>query len=290
MKERLSKTLAGLGIASRRGADQLVREGRVTVNGAVVTEPGFPVDVTRDKIKVDGKAVRSPTPVHLVVNKPRGVLSTPSDPLGRPTVLERLRGVRRLLVPIARLEVDEEGVMVLTSDRALAHALNAPRAGIPRTYLMKVRGIPDQRTLMKLRLGVPLQGGRTLPMEVRLISVTGRNAWLRVTVREVRHRLLRHAMMKLRHPVTKLKRVQFGPIPVKGLAPGTFRKLTAEELDALRALAESPPGLPEPLSEEQVREALADAPPRGVSERPHRKRTRVARRRSPGTSRRRSSR
>ncbi len=287
MKERLSRAIASLGVASRRVAEQMVEDGRVAVNGRVICEPGHPVDTEHDVIKVDGKVVRPPVPLHFVVNKPRGVLSVPSDPLGRPTVLARLKGVKRLLVPVARLEADDEGVMVMTSDRQMAHALNQPRAGIPRTLLLKVRGMPDQRTLDRMRNGVPLQGGRSLPMEVRLVSVTGRNAWLRVTVREVRHHLIRHVMMKLRHPVTKLKRIQFGPVAVKGLAPGTFRKLTSEELNALRSLAESPPGLPDPLSAEQVAAALAAAPPRGVRERPRRRRPTYRRRKArPATARR----
>ncbi len=269
MKQRLSKALAELGVATRREAERMVLEGRVMVNGRVVREPAHPVVVEQDVFKVDGKVVRPIEPIYLLVNKPRGVLSVPSDPLGRPTVMEKLRRVKRLLVPVARLEADDEGIMLMTSDRRLAHALNHPRAGIPRTYLMKVRGIPDDRTLAKLRVGVPLQGGRTLPMEVTLVSVTGRNAWLRVTVREVRHRLLRYAMMKLRHPVTKLKRVQFGPISVKGLAPGTFRKVSSDELHALKALADAPPGLPDPVPEAQIAAILNEH--RDVGKRPRKK-------------------
>lgn len=261
MEERLSKLIALAGLASRREADRLVRGGMVSVNGAVIENPGHRVDPDTDHIKVEGKLItRLAPPVYLAIHKPKGVLSTTSDAEGRPTVASQLKGIKGRLLSIARLDAADEGLLVLTSDRELSQRLNDPRSGIIKTYLVKVRGIPDEKVLARLRTGVPIQGGRTLPMKVRIVSVSSKNAWLQVTLQESRQHLLKLMTMKLRHPAVKVKRTQFGPISIRGLAPGSYRKLTEDEVAQLRALAENPPGLPERLSGEALDAARASQP------------------------------
>ncbi|MFM7202788.1 MAG: pseudouridine synthase, partial [Myxococcota bacterium] len=260
MEDRLSRVLAFAGAASRRESDRLIQEGHVTVNGEVITEPSHRVDPARDFIKVDGKRLQTEaTPVFLVLNKPRGVLTTSRDPEGRATVVSLLRGYKGRIVPVGRLEHEDEGALLLTNDSGVAAALNAHDAGLTQQLLIKVRGVPDERTIARMRTGVPLEKGRTLPMQVTVVSSTSRNTWLRVDVREVRSQLFDQLLNKLRHPVMKLKRLTFAGIGVKGLAPGTFRQLTDDEVESLRKVAENPPGLPDALrlSEAQLDEEVA---------------------------------
>lgn len=246
MEDRLSRVLAYAGVASRRESDRLIQEGHVTVNGEIITEPGHRVDPERDHVKVDGKLLRNDAPlIYLLLNKPKGVLTSRRDPDGRPTVVTMLRGFKGRIVPIGRLEADDEGLMLLTTDSALAAALNAPDAGIPQTWLLKVRGMPDDRSVVRMRTGVPLEKGRTRPMDVQVISATERNTWLKAIIREVRSHLFDHILLKLKHPLMKARRTHFAHLSVKGLQPGTYRQLTAEELETVKALASNPPGVPE---------------------------------------------
>ena len=261
MEDRLSRVLAFAGVASRRESDRLIQEGHVTVNGEIILEPGQRVDPDRDHIKVDGKLLKNDSPlVYLLLNKPKGVLTSRRDPDGRPTVLTMLRGFKGRVVPVGRLESDDEGAMLLTTDNALAAALNAPDSGIPQTWLLKVRGTPDDRTLVRMRTGVPLEKGRSRPMDVQNISSTDRNTWLKVTVREVRSQLFDHMLLKLKHPLMKARRTTFANLSVKGLQPGTYRQLTLEEHEMVKGLAANPPGLPDTLflTEEEI-QAQVDA-------------------------------
>jgi len=236
--ERLNKVLARAGVASRRGADDLIREGRVTVNGSAVTELGMRVDPECDAIKVDGRRVgRAPqVPVYYVLNKPRGYVTTMSDPEGRKTVRELLKGVRRGVFPVGRLDYQTEGLLLFTDDGELARKLMHPSTGVPRTYEAKLRGRPEIATLQRLRRGVVLDGRPTGPIEVRF-SGGGANAWCRITVREGRKHLVRNLFLSVGHPVVKLRRTSYGGISLGDLPLGRVRAVTETEASRLREAA-----------------------------------------------------
>lgn len=233
--ERLNKFLAGAGVASRRGADELIRAGRVTVNGAVVEELGTRVDPEADAVKVDGRRVmaRSGPPVYILLNKPRGVMTTLEDPEGRPTVRGLLRGSWPRVYPVGRLDFNTEGLLLLTNDGELARLLMHPSSGVPKVYLAKVRGAPDEAALRRLAEGIPLDGRRTAPATAR-ITRPGANAWLEISVTEGRNRLVRRLLEAIGHPVVKLRRVRYGPISLGDLPPGRHRTLTQDEVERLR--------------------------------------------------------
>lgn len=262
MEDRLSRVLAFAGVASRRESDRLIQEGHVTVNGQIVTEPGQRVDPAEDHIKVDGKLLQSSVaPIYLLLNKPRGVVASRQDAVGRPTVVTMLKGFKGRIVPVGRIEREDEGAMLLTNDSVLAASLNSPELGIPQTWLLKVRGAPDERTLVRMRTGVPLEKGRTRPMQVEVLSSTDKNTWLKVVVQEVRSQLFEHLLLKLKHPLMKAKRTQLGPLSAKGLQPGTYRQLSEDELNGLRKLVEHPPGVPAVtfVTEEEVQAMVVAA-------------------------------
>jgi pseudouridine synthase len=243
-RERVQKLLARAGAApSRRQAEELIREGRVTINGTVA-ELGAQVDPRRDAVKVDGKRIhpRSDHYHYLLLNKPSGVMSTRYDPEGRPTVLELVPpGLRKALVPVGRLDFQTEGLLLLTDDGDLAHRVGHPRYGCTKRYHVKVKGTPDDRELDKLRGGIVLDGRRTAPCEIqqRRVSSRGReatagNSWWTVTLTEGRTRQIREMFQRVGHPVQRLRRVAIGPITGAGLPSGDVRELTEAEVDQLR--------------------------------------------------------
>lgn len=263
--ERLQKILSAAGIASRRAAEELILEGRVTVNGRRATELGTKADLEKDHVKVDGKLVRLPREHrYVLLNKPRGVVVTRDDPEGRPTVFKLLSGrVSEKLVPVGRLDADSEGLLILTNDGALVHKLTHPSGGCKKEYEVKVSGVPTPEKLAKLAQGVRLPDGvRTAPAEFELKETTpekgglGGNAWLRIVLGEGRSRQIRRMLEMVGHPVSKLRRVAIGPVRDARLRPGTFRDLTAEEVHALAAIRPSGPA-PRPR-----REARGAAPAR----------------------------
>jgi pseudouridine synthase len=235
--ERIQKILAKAGIASRREAERIVMEGRVAVNGNVIDALGFKADPLRDSIKVDGKRITGfGTKVTLLLNKPRGYLSTVKDPKGRPTVMDLLKNLRGRLYPVGRLDFDAEGLLLLTNDGDLANVLTHPRYSIPRTYLVKVGGIPDEKRLAKLTKGVMLEDGKARVTSVQMLRQKEKNSWIQVVVTEGRNRLVKRMFSAIGHSVLKLKRVQYGPIQLGDLPFGQFRYLTAEELAKLKKL------------------------------------------------------
>jgi len=240
MSERLHKTLAHAGIASRRASERLIAEGRVTVNGRVVSDLGTKVDPSQDAIKVDGKRVAA-APVrktYLVLHKPRGVVTTMSDPEGRPTVAGLVRGLRTRVYPVGRLDYDSEGLLLLTDDGDLARDLMHPGSGVEKRYLAKVRGRPDPETLRRLARGIPLDGRRTGPARVRLLR-PGENPWLEIVIAEGRNRQVRRMLQAVGHPVQKLRRTAYGGVELGTLEPGAYRALTPAELRRLRRAAAS---------------------------------------------------
>jgi 23S rRNA pseudouridine2605 synthase len=247
--ERLHKLLAAAGVASRRAAEKMILEGRVTVNGRVVTELGTKSDLDSDHVKVDGKLVRPPS-VHryVLLNKPRGLVVTRDDPDGRPTVFALLgRRVPGRLVAVGRLDTDSEGLLLLTNDGALVQKLTHPSGGCRKEYEVKVSGIPTPARLARLRRGIRLDDGvKTAPAAIELVETTperngvGGNSWLKVTLGEGRSRQIRRMFAAVGHPVSKLRRVAIGPVRDRVLPVGGFRDLSPREVAALRAIPPAP--------------------------------------------------
>lgn len=237
---RLQKILSQAGIASRRAAEKLIAEGRVTVNGKTVREMGVKADPASDDVRVDGRRVKAAQRLrYILLNKPPGYVSTRSDPQRRPTVIDLLHGVREYVYPVGRLDYDTEGLLLLTNDGDLAAKLTHPRHGIERTYEARVAGMPDEEALERLRDGIPLDGKRTLPAQVTLLSRTraDRNGVLLITIREGRNRQVRRMCEAVGHPVSKLKRTKIGPISDRQLKPGQWRELSDREVTTLKKLS-----------------------------------------------------
>lgn len=230
----LDRALSKLGLASRSQARDLVRAGRVRVNGRVVADPGSWVDLTRDRLAVDGEAVVAKAPVVLAMNKPRGVVTTRSDEHGRTTVYERLDGVDGWVFPVGRLDKDSSGLLLLTNDTALADALTNPATHVPKTYAVKVRGHLDASALERLRTGIELDGQRTRPAEVVTTRTTEKGCWLEITIVEGRNRQIRRMIEAVNGSVEQLVRIRFGPIALGTIEKGAVRRLGASEVAALR--------------------------------------------------------
>jgi 23S rRNA pseudouridine2605 synthase len=232
--DRLQKILSQAGVASRRAAEQLMLEGRVTVNGATVRELGTKADASQDDIRVDGRRVKiAEQHRYLLLNKPRGYMTTRSDPERRPTVIDLLKGVREYVYPVGRLDYDSEGLLILTNDGDLAARLTHPSHEVPRVYEARVLGEPDRHDFDRLEKGVTIDGRRTQLADVKAL----RPDLLQITIREGRNRQVRKMCEAIGHPVTHLKRVAIGPIRDGKLKPGTWRDLTAEEVRRLHAVA-----------------------------------------------------
>ena len=242
-EERLQKVLARAGAASRRGAEDLIREGRVTVNGQPAAI-GQKVRPGADAIKVDGKLVRQPVEHrYVLLNKPPGVVTTRDDPEGRPTVLELLPpSLRRSLFPVGRLDFHTQGLLLLTSDGELSQRLTHPRHGCSKTYEVKVKGDPDPAAIERLRAGIVLEGRRTAPAKIRRQAPTAArgarrselNTWWQVELTEGRTRQIREMFLRIGHPVQRLRRVAIGPVRDARLRLGAHRELTPAEVEALR--------------------------------------------------------
>jgi 23S rRNA pseudouridine2605 synthase len=235
--ERIQKILAKAGVASRREAERMLTDRRITVNGRAIDTLGFKADPAKDHIKVDGKRIKPFGPkVTFVLHKPRGYVSTVQDPQGRPTVLDLLKRSRERVYPVGRLDFDAEGLLLLSNDGDLTQVLSHPRFAVPRTYLVKVAEVPDEKDLERLRRGVMLEDGRATAVSVTLLRRTEKNCWAQIVVREGRNRLVKRMFLAIGHSVLKLKRVAFGPIRLGNLPAGHFRKLTAEELDKIEKM------------------------------------------------------
>ena len=231
--ERLQKVLAAAGVASRRHSETLIREGRVSVNGSVVTELGLKVDPASDAITVDGRPVAlAPERNYYLLNKPRGYLSTCFDPQGRKTVMELVPFIPGLH-PVGRLDKDTSGLLILTNDGAFTEALTHPRHGILKRYLAEVQGRPENAAIETLRKGVKLEGGVTLPAQVELVEKRRDTTLLLIGIREGRNRQVRRMAEAIGHPVVRLERVAIGEMTANDLAPGQFRALSAEEVAGL---------------------------------------------------------
>ncbi len=242
--ERLQKIIAHAGFASRREAETMIREGRVTVNGRVVTELGSKADPAHDHVKVDGKLITRAEPhVYILLYKPKEVMTTVEDPQGRKTVIQLVKGVRERIYPIGRLDFHSEGLILLTNDGDLAFKVSHPKHGSVKTYHVKVRGVPEERLIDKLQRGITIDGKRTLPCEIARMKTTGRNvdegnSWFEVLLREGRTQQIRKMFQAVGHPVSKLRRVAIGPISDPKLTPGDWRELTPREVKMLATMQE----------------------------------------------------
>ncbi|MGI5865019.1 MAG: pseudouridine synthase, partial [Myxococcales bacterium] len=230
----MQRALAQAGVASRRKAEELIAAGRVEVNGQIVTELGTRVDPERDVIRVDRKVLETERKVYFVLFKPTGVVTTLSDPQGRPTIRDLLEGVRERVFAVGRLDFDAEGALIVTNDGELANRLMHPRYQVPRVYLAKVKGVPDDATLDKLRSGVTLEDGMARPDSVEVQSRAERNTWLKLVLTEGRPHLVKRMCAAIGHPVVRLYRPSYGGVSVEGLRPGQFRQLTPSEVGVLR--------------------------------------------------------
>lgn len=242
MEERLQKILSEWGIASRRKAEELIEEGRVTVNGHAA-RLGMKADPHKDHIKVNGKLIGMPqSRVYLMMNKPKGVVTSLFDPEGRPTIKDFLRGVKQRVYPVGRLDYDSEGLLILTNDGEFSHNLLHPSREMPKTYLVKVKSIIEDDSLNKLKKGIQLVGDShregilTAPAKVKKLKVTEQNSWIEITIYEGKKRQIRRMLEKVGHPVLKLKRIRIGSLSLGDLKAGEIRYLSAEEIKALKKL------------------------------------------------------
>jgi pseudouridine synthase len=236
MKIRLNRFLALAGVASRREADRMISERRVSVNGEVIEVLGMTIDEQKDKVEIDGKIVKVPQiPAYLVLNKPPGYLVTAKDPFQRPTVMNLLPPLKNRVFPVGRLDFDSEGLLLFTNDGDLAHRLMHPRFQVEKEYLVRVKPKPEPLTLARLEKGVFLDGKKTAPAQIRMLSKTTKgSAILLVKIHEGRKRELRRMFEALGHRVFALKRLRLGSLQLGKLKKGQWRHLTTEEIKRLK--------------------------------------------------------
>jgi 23S rRNA pseudouridine2605 synthase len=234
MEERIQKIIAQMGIASRRKAEEMIAEGRVTVNGKIALI-GEKAEPSKDHIKVDGKLlIRREPKVYLMFNKPKNVVTSLADPQGRPTIKDYLKGIRYRVFPVGRLDFDSEGLLFLTNDGDVTNAVLHPSRKIPKTYMVKVKGIIDDNKINKLRQGVRLEDGRTLPAKVKFARQSENNSWIEIAITEGKKRQVRRMVEAVGHPALKLRRVSINGIRLSGLKIGELRPLTERELRELK--------------------------------------------------------
>ena len=234
MEKRIHKILSEMGIASRRKAEDIIKEGRVTVSGRVATI-GMKADPAKEHIKLDGKLLTKREPrVYMMFHKPRNVVTSLHDPQGRPSVKDFLKGVKYRVFPVGRLDFDSEGMLFITNDGDFAQAVLHPSKKISKTYLVKVKGVLEEEEIAKLRKGIKLKERMTAPAMVKKTRKTEQNSWLEITIHEGKKRQIRRMLDIIGHPVLKLKRVRIDGIELGGLAPGALRYLTSEEITRVK--------------------------------------------------------
>lgn len=237
MEKRIQKILSELGITSRRKAEKLILEGKVTVNGVIATI-GMKADPERDYIKVNGNLItgfkKSIKKVYLMFNKPRGVVTTLFDPEGRTTIKDFLKGLKYRVFPVGRLDYDSEGLLLLTNDGNFANAVMHPSRKISKTYLVKVKGILGLEEVEKLQKGIKLEDGMTSLSTVKTIRKGEANSWLEVTIYEGKKRQIRRMFEKIGHPVLKLKRIRIDGVELGNLEPGVYRYLSIDEINRIK--------------------------------------------------------
>lgn len=240
MMERLQKYLAKAGIASRRKCEELILHGQVQVNHAMVTQLGTKVDPHKDMVEVQGKLItyqERKQYSYILLNKPKGYLTSLSDPFGRPTVLDLLRGIKERVYPVGRLDFNSEGLLILTNDGDLAYSLTHPAKEVEKVYLVKVKGIPSPEKLKILAKGVTIKNNYKIsPCKIYVLKINNGNAILKIKIREGKKRQIRQMGEYIGHFVLELRRIQLGPIYLKGLKPGAYRYLNKDEIKSLKKI------------------------------------------------------
>ena len=235
LQERLQKLISQAGITSRRKAEVLILQGQVEVNGKVVRTIGAKADPEKDHIKLNGRLIQ-PTQqnVYLMLNKPRGCVTTLKDPQGRPTVMDLLTGVYQRVYPVGRLDFDAEGLLFFTNDGQIAAHLMHPRFEVSRTYLVKVKGCLSDQEIQKLETGVALSDGMSAACRIKKVRKTAENSWIELTMHEGRNRQVKRMLEHAGHPVLKLRRIRFAGLELEGLEVGEYRYLTGREVEKLK--------------------------------------------------------
>lgn len=236
--ERLQKVISQAGVASRREAETFIKEGRVVVNGKVVTELGTKVDINKDKVRVDGKLIASQENIYILMNKPKGVITSVKDDRGRKTVIDLLEGVSQRVYPVGRLDYNTEGVVLLTNDGELTNSLIHPKYKVYKTYIVKVQGIPSEDQLDLLRIGIKLEDGVTAPAKVNIqdIDPSHNITTFEITIHEGKNRQVRRMCDAIGYPVKNLKRIKFATLTLEGLRRGQYRFLSVDEVENLKTI------------------------------------------------------
>lgn len=236
--ERLQKFLAHAGIGSRRSCEELILQGKVKVNGFIVTALGTKIDPDNDKVEIDNNIIKSKEDmVYVLLNKPDGYVTTSKDPQGRPTVIDLIKRVNKRIYPVGRLDYQTEGLLLLTNDGELAYRLTHPKYKVKKVYQALVKGNPDEKTLQKLRKGIILEDGITQPAQVKILNKIKENTLLELAIHEGRNRQVRRMCKAINHPVLNLKRTQIGFLTLGSLPKGQFRFLTSKEIEQLKSMA-----------------------------------------------------
>ncbi|MBW1973155.1 MAG: pseudouridine synthase [Deltaproteobacteria bacterium] len=237
MKERIQKIVAKAGIISRRKAEELIAQGRITVNGVVVKKFGTLADPEKDQILIDGKPIKGFEPkLYFLFYKPKGCLTTLKDPLGRPTVMDFLKKLKWRLFPVGRLDYDTSGALLITNDGELAYRLMHPKYLIPKTYLVKVKGIPSFTEIERLKKGLKSNKGYSMKAQVKISKKLKKNSYLMITLREGQNRQIKRMCLAVGHPVIKMERIRFAFLEIKDLKPGKYRSLEKSEVDRLKEM------------------------------------------------------
>lgn len=235
MEERLQKILARAGIASRRKAEEYIRQGRIAVNGKIVTELGFKADPVADRITVDNRPIGAEEKIYLLLNKPAGYVTTLSDPQGRPKVVDLVTGIPQRVFPVGRLDYDTEGALLLTNDGELANRIIHPSHEVNKTYEARVEGRPDADKIRQLENGILLEGQKTWPARVRVLAENRNETTLELIIHEGKKRQVRRMLAAIGHPVKHLRRTAYGELKLGKLPSGTYRLLTAQDLKKIFA-------------------------------------------------------
>lgn len=234
---RLQKYMAISGVASRRASEKLIEEGKVEVNGKVVTEMGYKITPGKDKVKVNGKIIRpEKEDVYVILNKPVGIVTSVKDEKGRVVVTDLIDEVSERIYPVGRLDADTSGIILLTNDGELAYKLTHPSKMVYKRYIAIVEGVPNKAELEKFRKGFKLEGKMTAPARVKILKNFGEDSILDIQLYEGRNRQVKKMCEAINHPVKKLKRISFGKLELGGLEPGQWRHLDQEEMDYIKSL------------------------------------------------------
>ena len=244
MKIRLQKIVAQAGIASRRKAEELIRDGKVRVNNVIVSQLGAKADPQHDSIEVAGQVLpAAQKKVYIMLHKPKGYVTTLRDPEGRPTVMDLVDTVTERLYPVGRLDYDTEGLLILTNDGDCSQSLQHPRHNVARSYLVKVRGRPAEDILSRLQKGIMVDGAKTCKSRISVHRSLGKNTWLNMSLWEGRNRQIKKMFAAVGYPVMRILRIGFGPLHLdQNLEPGDYRHLRKDEIQQLMKLTEPSPG------------------------------------------------